>query len=147
MRYGSSENDSKFRPPRGPRCRHTVGAKSTCACLALASPASCWPTSKRSFVFHDAAREIPQGKRAAYINVRFIRHSPIMVLTFVPALKIAPRAPFGPSLVLKAGIPFSGIAFDLQKSAAVRSETYRCQTRPRECPHVAMEKSNLLFQR
>jgi hypothetical protein len=43
--------------------------------------------------------------------------------TLVPALNIAPRAPLGPSLVLKAGIPFSGIDFDLQKSAAVSSET------------------------
>jgi hypothetical protein len=51
-----------------------------------------------------------------------------MSLTFVPALKIAPRAPFGPSLVLKAGIPFSGIDLDLQKSAAVRSETYLVST-------------------
>jgi hypothetical protein len=44
-------------------------------------------------------------------------------LTFVPALKIAPRAPFGPSLVLNAAIPFGGIDLDLQKSAATRSET------------------------
>lgn len=44
--------------------------------------------------------------------------------TFVPALNIAPRAPLGPSLVLKAGILFSGIDFDLQKSAAVSKETY-----------------------
>lgn len=45
-------------------------------------------------------------------------------LTFVPALNMAPRAPLGPSEVLNAGMPFSGIAFDLQKSAAVRSETW-----------------------
>jgi hypothetical protein len=44
--------------------------------------------------------------------------------TFVPPTKIPPRAPFGPSLVLMAGILFSGIAFVLQKSAAVRRETY-----------------------
>lgn len=44
--------------------------------------------------------------------------------TFVPALKIAPRAPLGPSLVLNADIPFVGMALDLQKSAATRRETY-----------------------
>jgi hypothetical protein len=48
----------------------------------------------------------------------------VTALTLVPALKIAPRAPFGPSLVLKAGIPFAGMALDLQKSAATRRETY-----------------------
>lgn len=31
-------------------------------------------------------------------------------LTRVPALKIPPRAPLGPSEVLMAGIPFDGIA-------------------------------------
>lgn len=44
-------------------------------------------------------------------------------LTFVPALKMAPRAPFGPSEVLKAGMFFDGIAVDLQWSAALRRET------------------------
>jgi hypothetical protein len=48
----------------------------------------------------------------------------VTVLTFVPALKIAPRAPLGPSLVLNAGIPLEGRAFDLQKSAATKRETY-----------------------
>lgn len=42
--------------------------------------------------------------------------------TFVPPTKIPPRAPFGPSLVFAAGIPFSLIALVLQKSAAVRRE-------------------------
>jgi len=46
-----------------------------------------------------------------------------VVLTFVPPTKIPPRAPFGPSVVLIEGMPFSGIAFVLQKSAAVRRET------------------------
>lgn len=41
-----------------------------------------------------------------------------ILLTFVSALKIAPRAPLGPSLILNAGTPFEGIDFDLQKSAA-----------------------------
>lgn len=44
--------------------------------------------------------------------------------TFVPPVNIPPRAPFGPSDVLNAGIPFEGIAFDLQKSAATRRETF-----------------------
>lgn len=48
--------------------------------------------------------------------------------TFVPALKMAPRAPLGPSEVLNAGTPFSGMAFDLQKSAAVKSETWTLST-------------------
>ena len=43
--------------------------------------------------------------------------------TFVPALKMAPRAPLGPSLVLNFGMPFDGIAVDLQKSLALRRET------------------------
>jgi hypothetical protein len=49
----------------------------------------------------------------------------MIFLTFVPALNIAPRAPFGPSLVLNAGMPFDGNDVDLQKSAALRSETLR----------------------
>lgn len=44
--------------------------------------------------------------------------------TLVPPTKIPPRAPFGPSVVLMAGIPFSGMAFVLQKSAAVSKETW-----------------------
>jgi hypothetical protein len=35
-------------------------------------------------------------------------------LTRVPALKIAPRAPFGPSDVLMLGMPFGGMATVLQ---------------------------------
>ena len=66
VKYGSSENASKFRPPRGPRCRHTVGASRTCADLALVSSPRCWPTSKRIFVFHVAANETPQGNKAAW---------------------------------------------------------------------------------
>ena len=44
-------------------------------------------------------------------------------LTLVPAENIPPRAPFGPSEVLNAGMPFEGIDFDLQKSPATRRET------------------------
>lgn len=47
-----------------------------------------------------------------------------MHLTFVPPVKIPPRAPFGPSVVLKAGMPFDGMDRDLQKSAATSSETF-----------------------
>lgn len=43
--------------------------------------------------------------------------------TFVPPVKTPPRAPFGPSDDLKAGIPLEGIDFDLQKSAATRRDT------------------------
>jgi hypothetical protein len=46
--------------------------------------------------------------------------------TLVPPTKMPPRAPLGPSVVLMAGIPLSGIAFVLQKSAAVSSETCDC---------------------
>lgn len=46
-----------------------------------------------------------------------------MRLTLVPPTNIPPLAPLGPSVVLIAGIPFSGIAFVLQKSAAVSRET------------------------
>lgn len=46
-----------------------------------------------------------------------------VILTFVPPTKIPPRAPLGPSVVLIDGMPFSGMAFVLQKSAAVRRET------------------------
>jgi hypothetical protein len=69
VRNGSSENDSKFRPPRGPRCRQTVGANRTCADLALVSSAKCSPTSCRSFLSHVAASDTPHGKRAAYISM------------------------------------------------------------------------------
>jgi hypothetical protein len=44
--------------------------------------------------------------------------------TFVPPVKIPPRAPFGPSEVLNAGTPFEGMDLDLQKSAATKSETF-----------------------
>ena len=46
----------------------------------------------------------------------------------VPPTKMPPRAPFGPSLVLMAGMPFEGIALVLQKSAAVRRDTLPSQT-------------------
>lgn len=46
-------------------------------------------------------------------------------LTFVPPTKIPPRAPFGPSLVFAAGMPFSAMAVVLQKSAAVSKEICR----------------------
>lgn len=62
---GSSEKDSKLRPPNGCRCIQTVGASSISADLAFTSSARCWPTSCRSSLFHVAAREMPQGKRAA----------------------------------------------------------------------------------
>lgn len=42
----------------------------------------------------------------------------------VPPTKMPPLAPFGPSEVLMAGMPFSGIDFVLQKSAAVSRDTY-----------------------
>lgn len=42
----------------------------------------------------------------------------------MPPTNVSPRAPFGPSLVLAAGIPFGPIATVLQKSAAVSKETY-----------------------
>lgn len=44
--------------------------------------------------------------------------------TFVPPTKIPPLAPFGPSLVLMAGMSLEGMAFVLQKSAAVRRDTF-----------------------
>jgi hypothetical protein len=66
-------------------------------------------------VFHVAASETPHGKNAAYdLMSKVSRYTMQTMLTFVPALKIAPRAPLGPSEVLKAGIPFEGIAVDLQ---------------------------------
>jgi len=75
-------------------------------------------------VFHVAARDTPHGKKAAWYIVRLLDHNDrTLFLTFVPALKMAPRAPFGPSEVLKAGILFDGIAVDLQWSAARRRET------------------------
>jgi hypothetical protein len=42
--------------------------------------------------------------------------------TFVPPTKMPPRAPLGPSLVFTAGMFLEGIAFVLQKSAAVSKE-------------------------
>jgi hypothetical protein len=115
VRNGSSENDSKFRPPRGPRCRQTVGANRTCADLALVSSAKCSPTSYRSFLSHVAASDTPHGKRAAYISMSVDQQrQKFNNLTRVPALKIAPRAPFGPSDVLMLGMPFDGIATVLQ---------------------------------
>lgn len=45
-------------------------------------------------------------------------------LTLVPPTNMPPRAPFGPSDAFIAGMFFSGIAFVLQKSAAVRRDTF-----------------------
>jgi hypothetical protein len=45
-------------------------------------------------------------------------------LTLVPALNTAPRAPFGPSLVLTNGMPFAGMATVLQWSAALSRDTF-----------------------
>jgi len=61
-------------------------------------------------------------KRPKVLSNRVPQYLDIL-LTFVPAVKIPPRAPLGPSEVLNAGIPFEGIAFDLQKSAATRRDT------------------------
>jgi hypothetical protein len=46
----------------------------------------------------------------------------LCILTGVPFLKNAPRAPLGPSVVFMEGIPFSGIATVLQKSAAASKD-------------------------
>lgn len=65
VRRGSSENDSKFRPPKGCRCMQTVGASNTLADLALVSSARCCPTSYKRSLFQVEAKEMPQGKSAA----------------------------------------------------------------------------------
>lgn len=51
-------------------------------------------------------------------------------LTLVPPTKIPPRAPFGPSEAFIAGMFFSGMAFVLQKSAAVRRDTCKMHQQP-----------------
>jgi hypothetical protein len=62
-----------------------------------------------------AARDTPHGKRAAYKSLSIDQQQQeLSVLTRVPALKIAPRAPFGPSEVLMLGMSFDGIATVLQ---------------------------------
>ena len=43
--------------------------------------------------------------------------------TLVPPTKMPPLAPLGPSEVLMAGMPLSGMDFVLQKSAAVSRDT------------------------
>lgn len=55
---------------------------------------------------------------------------PKNVLTLVPPTKMPPRAPFGPSVALIAGIFFSGIALVLQKSAAVSRDTLQIGSVP-----------------
>ncbi|EKG22079.1 hypothetical protein MPH_00534 [Macrophomina phaseolina MS6] len=69
VRKGSSEKDSKLRPPRGERCKQTVGANRTSAPRALVSSPRCFPTSSIKSRFQVAAREIPQGNKAAYEGV------------------------------------------------------------------------------
>lgn len=126
VRNGSSEKDSKFLPPRGDRCMHTVGARSTFAPRALASSARCCPTSWIRSRFHVAANETPHGKSAAFGDVR-ANLLPVRVsarkLTGVPFLKYCPRAPFGPSVVLIDGIPRWGRGTVLQKSAPANRDT------------------------
>ena len=70
VRNGSSEKDSKFRPPKGERCKQTVGANKTSAPRALASSARCSPTSRRRSIFQVAASDIPQGNKAAWLISR-----------------------------------------------------------------------------
>jgi hypothetical protein len=103
----------------------TVGARSTLADLALASSARCWPTSYKRSLFQVAASETPQGNSAACV---YYQYKAIIVgastnQTFVPPTKIPPRAPFGPSEVLTAGMFLEGMDFVLQKSAAVSKDT------------------------
>ena len=117
VRTGSSEKDSKLRPPRGERCRHTVGASRTSAPRAFVSAARCSPTWRRRSRSHVAARETPQGNRAAG----------------VPSVKRAPRAPLGPSVVLMEGIDRLGIAVVLQKSWPARRATCWGQYELRAC--------------
>src|SRR3989442_360417 len=68
----------------------TVGPKRTWAPFILVSRANACPTRSSRSVFQVEAREIPAGKQAA----------------LTPPLKPpAPRAPLGPSLIFKEGIP------------------------------------------
>lgn len=69
-------------------------------------------------------------------------------LTFVPALKNSPRAPFGPSLVLIEGMPFEGIETVLHISAALRRETFTLLIRGNQSSPglylLALQESELL---
>jgi hypothetical protein len=67
--------------------------------------------------------EIPQGNKAAFLVNWCQMLCRCELLTGVPLVKNSPRAPLGPSDVLIEGMPFSGIAFDRQKSAPASNDT------------------------
>ncbi len=108
---------------------HTVGPSRMLADRAFVSSARCWPTLKSRSLSQVAASDMPHGNRAAYqLSAPMLWSIALYRIeeqqTFVPPTKILPRAPFGPSVVLAAGMPLAGMDFVRQKSAAVRSDTF-----------------------
>jgi hypothetical protein len=86
---GSSDKDSKPRPPRGERCIFIVGPRITCAPFALLSCPITMPALCKRSVSHVAPRAVPQGKHAAV----------------TPLKNLVPRTPLGPSETRIAGTP------------------------------------------
>ncbi len=77
-----------------------------------------WPPARRR-----RGRAPPSSTVSAVHRWVVIKTMDSWKLTLVPPTKMPPRAPFGPSLVLTAGMFLDGIDFVLQKSAAVRRDT------------------------
>ncbi|KAH3659442.1 hypothetical protein OGATHE_006326 [Ogataea polymorpha] len=91
-RYGSSENDSNPRPPRGTRWMLAVGPRITCTPLARASLSNNTPTWNKRSSSQVEARAVPDGIHAVGVLLKWFW----------------PRIPFGPSEVRILGIPNCG---------------------------------------
>src|SRR5438874_1764549 len=96
----------------------TVGASSTWAPLLRVSSPSSTPTSRTRSVSHVAASAVPHGKHAE----------------LGPPVHSSPRAPLGPSVTFKAGIPTRGTAGVCQKSMPATRLTFSSSDScPRSC--------------
>lgn len=100
-RRGSSPSASCPRPASGDRGIFTQGARSTCVPFAIHSSANNPPTSRSSSLFHEAANAGPAGRHIVGVELK----------------KRVPRTVFGPSLVLKEGIPRRGMGTVCAKSS------------------------------
>ena len=109
---GSSERHSKCRPPRGDRCRFTVGPSSTCAPLASVSAASAAPTRSTSAGSHDAPSAAEHGNDT----------------DGGPPTNRSPRAPLGPSVTLSAGTSPDAATFHQSAPASGTTSSSRSVT-------------------
>src|SRR5215469_895856 len=87
----------------------SVGKRSTCAPLSLVSWPNACPTRSIKAVFHDAASAISAGKQADVT---------------APAKPSLPRAPWGPSVTFRAGMPSRSMGVVCHMSDPASSATF-----------------------